>query len=144
MGSLINNWLEIVGIGIIFPTIVALVSYFLKWEDEKIESLYFQIINRLLSYCGKSNEQAFQSIRSLSLKDALYEIDYIRSENFNINKAKIRVDIEYNCNSQGQVILKRLKKQVSIQKRERCLVWVGLILFIIWFFSAKSGIIKIF
>lgn len=137
------DWLDIIGLGIIFPTVVALVSYLLIWEDKKIEALHFEIINRLLSFSQHRHEQSYQTIRSLSLEGALYEIDHILEINYSLPKEILRVDVAYDIDPPQKKILENLKSKVHIQRREKLLVIGFLIFGIIVYCLIRNGIIEI-
>jgi hypothetical protein len=141
------SWLDIIGIGIIFPTIVALISYFLTRQDKKIESLHSQIIGRLLSFKKGIDEDKTRTLESLSLEESLYEISRALEEDVEISKESVRVDIEYDVYAHKAEVLKRLRDKVKQEKRKQLFMYGVLIAAVIVYFLVKilvkNGIIQI-
>lgn len=137
------SWLDIIGIGIIFPTIVGLISYFLTKQDKKIESLHSQIISRLLSFKSGQDEDKTRTLESLSLEESLYEISRALGEDVKISKESLRIDIDYDVYAHKAEILKRLREKVRQEKRKQWVMYGVLILAVIIYFLVKLKIIKI-
>lgn len=131
------SWLDIIGIGIIFPIIVGLISYLLTRQDKKIESLHSQIISRLLSFKIGIDEGKTRTIESLSLEESLYEISRALGEDVEIPKESLRIDIEYEVYAHKAEILRRLRKKVGQEKIKKMFIYAALITGAIIYFLIK-------
>lgn len=131
------SWLDIIGISIIFPTIVGLISYLLARQDKRIESLHSQITSRLLSFKRGVDEDKTRTLESLSLEESLYEISRALGEDVEISKESVRIDIEYDVYAHKAEILKRLRKKVEQEKRKQLSIYGVLIAAVIIYFLVK-------
>lgn len=124
------NWLDFIGIGLILPTVVALISYILTDADNRIFDLHQRIIKRLLSFRQHRDEQSFQTIMSLSLGEALKEIEHILTGGKSSQEDILRIDVAYNMDEQRKSVLINLKDELEKLRRRKKIVW-SLIIFVI-------------